>query len=244
MVVAHPDDEAIGAGGQMHRFENLTLVVGTDGAPPDGRDLARTGHASVDAYAKTRRAELTQALEALQLSDHSVIRLDLPDGELIYAVNVLVAILADVFERNEIDVAMTHAYEGGHPDHDALALAVQLAARRCTHPPSIVEMPYYHAGPHGWVLQSFPEGDPAAVRVRLDNDSWARKCAMLDAHRSQAELLAGFRQPLETFRLAPAHDFMQPPRAGRWLYEQVAPTLHPEAWLARARAAIAAEGGA
>jgi LmbE family N-acetylglucosaminyl deacetylase len=244
MVVAHPDDEAIGAGGQLHRFENLTLIFGADGAPRDGRDMRRTGHASIEAYATTRRTELTAALKALQLSDHAVIRLDLPDGELIFAVEILVSILAEMFARNQTEVVMTHAYEGGHPDHDALALAVHLAARRCAIPPSIVEIPYYHAGPDGWVLQSFPESEPGQIVIPLSEDAWMRKCAMLDAHQSQAEQLSGFRQPIEKFRLARAHNFLRPPNEGRWLYEQVAPTLHPEAWLARARAVVVAEGGA
>jgi LmbE family N-acetylglucosaminyl deacetylase len=244
MVVAHPDDESIGAGGQLHRFEHLTLVIGSDGAPRDGRDMRRTGHASIDAYAQTRRSELKLALRALELPDDAVTRLDHPDGELIFAIEGIVEQLAETFARNEIEVVMTHAYEGGHPDHDALALAAQLASRRWAPKPTLVEMPYYHAGPNGWVLQAFADEEAAPVTIRLDAGAWKRKCAMLDAHESQAELLRGFRQPIETFRLAPAHDFTRPPHAGRWLYEQVAPALRPETWLARARAALVAEGGA
>jgi LmbE family N-acetylglucosaminyl deacetylase len=244
MVLAHPDDEAIGAGGQLHRFENLTLIVASDGAPRDGRDMRRMGYESTSAYARARRAELTEALQSLQLSDHALIQLELPDGELIMAVPVLVSILAEMFERNETEIVMTHAYEGGHPDHDALALAVRLATQRCRLPPTIIEMPYYHAGPDGWVLQSFPPGGPAPVSIELSADAWARKSAMLDAHRSQADMLKGFRNPIERFRVAPVHNFMQPPNSGRWLYDQVAPSLHPELWLAHARAALAAEGGA
>lgn len=244
LVVAHPDDEAIGAGGQLHRFTNLALVIASNGAPRDGRDMRRTGHASIEDYASTRRAELMLALHALDIPDEALALLDLPDGELIFAVERVVAQLAEIFARHDIEIVMTHAYEGGHPDHDATALAAQLAAQRIPHPPALVEMPYYHAGPHGWVLQRFPNNGPAPVRIELDADAWDRKCAMLDAHKSQAELLRGFRQTTETFRLAPAHDFTQPPSAGRWLYEQVAPTLAPEIWLARARAALVAEGGA
>jgi LmbE family N-acetylglucosaminyl deacetylase len=242
--VAHPDDETIGAGGQLHRFRDLTLLVASDGAPRDGRDMRRTGHASLEDYARTRRTELMRALQALDLRDDAPILLDLPDGELIFAIETLIAQLAEIFARNKIEIVMTHAYEGGHPDHDALALATQLAARRMPHPPALVEMPYYHAGADGWVFQSFADNEPAPLTVELDADSWRRKCAMLDSHVSQSELLTGFRQPTEKFRLAPAHDFTREPTTGRWLYEQVAPTLRPETWLAHARAVILAEGGA
>jgi LmbE family N-acetylglucosaminyl deacetylase len=241
LVAAHPDDEAIGAGGQLHRFENLTLVIASDGAPRDGRDMRRTGHASVKAYAATRRAELMHALRTLDIRDEALILLDLPDGELILRLESIIQRLAEIFARNDIGVVMTHAYEGGHPDHDALALATQLAARRLAHPPALVEMPYYHADPHGWVLQRFPDDKPAPVTILLDAQAWDRKCAMLDAHQSQSEMLRGFHQRTESFRLAPAHDFTRPPSPGRWLYDHVAPTLRPEAWLARARAALMAE---
>jgi LmbE family N-acetylglucosaminyl deacetylase len=245
LVVAHPDDEAIGAGGQLHRLKNHTLVLASYCAPGDGLDQARTGHASIEAYAETRRSELMHALRTLNIREDALILLGMPDGELISAIENIITHLTDIFARNDVEIVLTHAYEGGHPDHDALALATQLAARRRPHPPALVEMPYYHAGPHGWVLQRFPDDDPAPVTIPLEAQAWNRKCAMLDAYESQLELLGGFRQRTETFRLAPAHDFTQPPSPGRWLYDQVAPTLRPEAWLARARAAlIAEEGGA
>src|SRR4051794_6520841 len=46
IVVAHPDDETIGAGGSMHPFPDLLLIMVTDGAPGAwttrrGRDLRR-----------------------------------------------------------------------------------------------------------------------------------------------------------------------------------------------------------
>ncbi len=36
IVVAHPDDETIGLGAQLRRFEDALLVHVTDGAPRDG----------------------------------------------------------------------------------------------------------------------------------------------------------------------------------------------------------------
>ena len=48
MVLAHPDDEAIGAGGQLHRFKISRSIVASDGAPRDGRDMRRTGHATIE----------------------------------------------------------------------------------------------------------------------------------------------------------------------------------------------------
>ena len=43
IVVAHPDDETIGMGAQLNRFDDALLVQVTDGAPRDGRDAAAHG---------------------------------------------------------------------------------------------------------------------------------------------------------------------------------------------------------
>src|SRR6185437_9724842 len=50
----------------------------------------------------------------------------------------------------------THAYEGGHPDHDAVAFAVHAACRLSDIPPAIVEMPYYHRQDGRLITGEFP----------------------------------------------------------------------------------------
>ena len=58
----------------------------------------------------------------------------------------------------DADLVLTHAYEGGHPDHDAVAFAVSgggAARGSDAADTTVVEMPFYHAGPGGL--------DPAAL---------------------------------------------------------------------------------
>jgi hypothetical protein len=43
IVVAHPDDETIGMGAQLRRFNDALLVQLTDGAPRDGHDANAHG---------------------------------------------------------------------------------------------------------------------------------------------------------------------------------------------------------
>ena len=59
---------------------------------------------------------------------------------------------------------LTHAYEGGHPDHDAVAFAVAAAVRVAGRAAdtTIVEMPFYRAGPEGWIRQLFLPHDGAS----------------------------------------------------------------------------------
>src|SRR5690348_1358125 len=85
LVVAHPDDETIGAGAQLARLRHLTLVHVTDGAPRSGRDAAAAGCASPHDYAALRRRELAAALAAGGARAERIVALAYPDQESVFA---------------------------------------------------------------------------------------------------------------------------------------------------------------
>ena len=65
IVVAHPDDEVLGAGIWMHRrgrFECHILHL-TDGSPRDARFALECGYETREDYAAARRQELSAALK-------------------------------------------------------------------------------------------------------------------------------------------------------------------------------------
>ena len=62
LVVAHPDDETAGAGGQLARFDAPVIVLITDGAPRDMTWAAQLGFDTRKSYAMARKAELVRAL--------------------------------------------------------------------------------------------------------------------------------------------------------------------------------------
>lgn len=226
VVVAHPDDESLWAGALLGRVSDGLLIHLTDGAPEDMADAARLGFGSREAYATKRADELRLALRLLAfagerrcygLRDQSAVE-HLPE--------LVERLMADL--RGAAVVA-THAYEGGHPDHDAAALAVQRAAARLGVP--VVEFPGYHLSEQGRQWGAFWPDPHSPERSRpLTEAEAARIDAAIGAHASQAAVIAGWRPTHERWRDAPAYDFAAPPPPGRALYDGWAWSLTSRRW--------------
>ncbi|AWB23414.1 GlcNAc-PI de-N-acetylase [Methylobacterium currus] len=240
LVVAHPDDESIGCGAQLPRLSGLTVIHVTDGAPRDGRDAARRGFADPASYATVRARELDAALTLARVAPERRIALGYPDQGVAEGIAPLARQLAGLFAARGITVALTHAYEGGHPDHDAVALGLR-GARRLLGPDrlAVIEMPFYHAGPDGFDAGSFLPADPPrrAIALHLDPEDCAFKAELFAAHASQAATLNQVPIALERFREAPDDGFGTLPNGGRLLYESWTAGMTGERFRALAEAA-------
>ncbi len=231
VVVAHPDDETLWAGALLGRLGDGLLIHLTDGAPEDMIDARRLGFATRDDYAAVRAAELDAALVALAYAGKRV-GYGVADKEAVLHLDTLAERLAA--DLAGAAVVATHAYEGGHPDHDAAAVAVRRAADRLGVP--VVEFASYCAGPDGTRVFGRFCPDPAAPehsRPLLPPER-ARIDAALAAHRSQADVFGAWRPDAERWRAAPAHDFAAPPRA-RVLYDGYGWALTSARWRELAR---------
>jgi N-acetylglucosamine malate deacetylase 2 len=221
IVVAHPDDETIALGGQMWRMRDALLVHLTDGAPRDGEDARKNGFGAFTAYAAARQDELAAALAAGQAGGVRNAAMALPDKEAMLNLTELTGQLLELLRREQPVAVLTHAYEGGHPDHDAAAFAVHTACRllAAANRPAIIEMPFYHAHDGAMVTGRFLPSSNPEITVPIEGAALQRKQLMADCFHTQREMLGLFDLSPERFRLAPSYDFRQPPHKGSLLYE-------------------------
>jgi LmbE family N-acetylglucosaminyl deacetylase len=246
LVTAHPDDETIGAGALLPRLQGVTVILATDGAPRNGDDAARQGFAGAAEYAFARSCEFERVMMLAGVPVADRFCLALPDQEAAPNLPRLARALVRLFRERDTEIALTHAYEGGHPDHDAVAFAVHAAAelrRREGRDIAIVEMPFYRLDGEDWAVQRFvPAPGVEETVLPLGEEDRAAKRQMLAAHRTQGETLGRFGLDAERFRIAPAYDFAALPNGGRLLYERYGWGMTGSRWLALAAAASAELG--
>jgi LmbE family N-acetylglucosaminyl deacetylase len=240
--MAHPDDETIGMGAQLCRFKDARLIYVTDGAPRDGRDAAARGYSTVAAYAAARRVELAAALMAGQAGGIRTEFIGLTDQEACFDLAALTRQIAGLLRQEPAEAIFVHAYEGGHPDHDAASFAVSAACRLIeahgASGPAIVEMTGYHAEGEGIATNSFLPAAEPVISLQLTLMERQQKQRMLDCFTSQREVLAGFGVAAESFRRAPTYNFTQPPHLGPLHYERLGWKISGELWRRQARLAL------
>ncbi len=202
-VVAHPDDEALIAGG--------TLAIAAAKGLPTGvvsltrgelGPIAEGSMAEGEQLSEARERELRASADALGASwVHCCTH---PDGELAWAdVDAIAAELAGLLREHEPAILLTFGADGlyGHPDHVATRAIVLRAAELLTPAPAVLEacwplelVPRLVAAAEAralpadlWGLEPEAFGSPACspaltidVRAVLD-----RKLAALRAHRTQ-----------------------------------------------------------
>ena len=245
VIGAHSDDETIGASWLLARAPALTIVQLTDGAPHDATLWPASAPSTRAEYAALRRRETEAALGVLGIEPARILNLGVADQDATFGIVGAVQAIGKLLDT-EPRVVVTHPYEGGHPDHDAVAVAVRaaLATRRQAGQtvPRLIEMTSYHL--HEGAIRTgafLPARTREAVR-RLTPEELARKQRMFDCYASQHEVLGWFRIDEERYRAAPPVRLDQPPHPGALHYETLGFSMRGERFRMLAQQALAALG--
>jgi LmbE family N-acetylglucosaminyl deacetylase len=208
IFVAHPDDETLACGGLVQRMASSLVVFATDGAPPDHGFERKFG--TLKRYSETRFQEAALALA--QVPNCSFQRLTKPDGtyfvdeQLFHNLPQALASLCRIARCFSPDALLSHAYEGGHIDHDACSFLAMHAAAALALPR--FEFPLYSRNQNGQlVLQQFCDASSAPAEWHLTETEVLCKQKMIAAYASQRGLASAFHFSTERIRPATRTDF-------------------------------------
>jgi LmbE family N-acetylglucosaminyl deacetylase len=219
VFAAHPDDDVLGLGGRLERVAGaIDVAIVSDGAPDSPEYYRSLGFASREGYARARRAEAAAALRRAGVPEGHLHELGVVDQTVARHLDGVSSMAMRLIARLAPDAVMTHAYEGGHPDHDATACAVHTAlhelARAGAEVPALLEFASYHRQGPRLAFGEFIAGGPMPVRrMAIDVEARARKLELLELHATQAHVWRDFPLDHEDFRVAPRYDFRRPPAA-------------------------------
>ena len=236
MIVAHPDDEVLGAGAQLASWkDNLHILHATDGAPRNMSDAISHGFSERASYAQQRRRELESALALAGVPASRAKCLGLVDQEVSFHLYDLAQALAGDLEKQNPALIITHPYEGGHPDHDAVAFGVHAAVRlfrRNGRPtPNVVEMTCYHNRNGVMATGEFLDRSECPMTTfELTVQQQEFKRSLLACFVTQRRVLEAFGVERERFRPAPTYDFSQVPHPGTLYYEMFDWAINGTQW--------------
>lgn len=222
-LFAHPDDDSLIAGTMR------TLMAA-------GKEVHGVWIACDRLYGRlgNRLKELKNAVGILGLPPERTHVLKFRDLGILTQLDDAADTIAALLSSIRPDVITATAFEGGHPDHDAVNFLAYEAVYRASLPALLCEFPLYNgSGPFlhwRWRINDFPESAEQVLHVPLNEDAIRCKHAIMRAYWSQWMYMvpawlacppAKMALPGEPYRACPPdRDHTLPPHKGLLNYER------------------------
>jgi LmbE family N-acetylglucosaminyl deacetylase len=223
----------------------VQIVHVTEGSPPGTSDAVAAGFATQAEYALARVAEARCALALAGVEANAIRNLRLTDQRVSFCLGELIDKIVRTIGRENPEILLTHAYEGGHPDHDSVAFAchvaheVNIRKRGCSGL-RLMEFAGYHG--EGGAIRTYGFvscSDSWEIRHDLNHEEESLKKEMLERFKTQSKTLQAFLPPrVERYRDAPKYDFASPPHRGKLFYEHFDWGMDGATWRGFAQAAL------
>jgi N-acetylglucosamine malate deacetylase 2 len=211
VLAAHPDDETIACGVLLQRVPSALVVFAVDGAPA-GYGMERK-FGSLRNYSDARFQEAARALSLARNCSFRPLNTPsgtlFPDRHLFEHLQDAADSLAAIAQGFLPDAIVSHAFEGGHIDHDACSLLAKHAA--VTLSVEQFEFPLYWKNEDGQdVFQEFRNPQERETFLTPSKTEIAIKNRMLAEYKTQREIVAMFSPSIERFRPVRFGDCGQP----------------------------------
>jgi LmbE family N-acetylglucosaminyl deacetylase len=243
VIAAHPNDEIVGGGCLISKLPNVVILHISNGCPRTLEEARELGFDSTAECAEARRNECLSALKLARVPHERVVDFGVNQLAVPLQLSQLSRRLLGFLQAAAPQIVLTHAYEGGHPDHDATAFAVHAATRLLEEnglkPPVVFEMALYPGQNDQSRIPEFlhhPSGE--ITTLMLDDNARDLKRRMFQCFPSQEHVLSESPLGPEKFRKAPNYDFTIAPHNGKLHYENFAWGLTGREWRAYAGEAL------
>ncbi len=202
--VAHPDDAHVGMGIFLQRNLDSRLLSLTSGEA--SKDVPAERESRLPAFFREGEAERAQGLlPGIQLLAFP----RFPDRFLYLHLQEAADLVSECIQESKPDILITHAYEGGHPDHDCCSFLASRAGRQLSIP--VWEFPLYSAPPQRRIQRFAGSASHEVLALQPSPGEIRTKEKMFRAHESQRNVLAMFDTfAPELFRRQPAYNYYQP----------------------------------
>ena len=234
VIVAHPDDDVVGAGGLISRLDDVTVLHVTDGISKNGSASdADSGEGPQSARSLIR--ESRTALALANVPADQIIEFGLSTEQPPLELANLTRRIASLLRQIAPDIVLTNPYEGGDPDHDATAFATHAALRLLRQSgfksPSVFEIALYPTpGENERVLDFLPSDAAEITTLLLDKKARDLKRQMFACFTTRPNLKRENSFSRERFRRPPRYNFTAAPNGGKLNYQRVAAGVECDEW--------------